>query len=78
MRYRRELKTGLIRTYEHVKADEEKMLTDAYMNTKLSKLCREEKLRKVKWFVFFLLVGNFSKDNLLLMQCYYRKKPKLN
>ncbi|XP_028405013.1 prolyl 4-hydroxylase subunit alpha-1-like [Dendronephthya gigantea] len=46
VRYRRQLKTGLVKTYEHVKADEEKMLTKAYTRTKLSKLCREEKLRR--------------------------------
>ncbi|CAB3987475.1 Prolyl 4-hydroxylase subunit alpha-1 [Paramuricea clavata] len=46
MRYRRELKTGLIKTYEHVKADEEKKLIDTYQNSKITKLCREENLRK--------------------------------
>ena len=86
MRYRRELKTGLVKTYEHIKADEEKMLTKAYMSTKLSKLCREETLRRVRFarysynFIAVSLVFFFlkMKDHLVLIQCYYRRKLKLN
>jgi hypothetical protein len=49
MKYRRQLKTGFIKTYEHVKAEEEKRLSEVYTNTKMSKLCREENLRKVSF-----------------------------
>ena len=55
MRYRRQLKTGLIKTYEHVKAEEEKRLTDVYVNTKMSKLCREESLRKVSFCLVYCI-----------------------
>jgi hypothetical protein len=60
MRYRRELKTGLIKTYEHVKADEEKKLTNTYQNTIITKLCREEKLRKVSLDYQFILDSSIS------------------
>lgn len=59
VRYRRELKTGLIKTYEHIKADEEKKLTKAFRNTIMSKLCREENLRKVRWHLMSNLESKY-------------------
>ena len=50
MRYRRELKTGLVKRFEHVKAEEDKKLTEAYAKTTMNKLCREERLRKVRLY----------------------------
>ena len=47
MRYRRELKTGPVKTYEQVRADEDKKLTEVYAETTLNKLCQERRLKKV-------------------------------
>ncbi|XP_046860275.1 prolyl 4-hydroxylase subunit alpha-1-like isoform X2 [Xenia sp. Carnegie-2017] len=58
-RYGDELKTGLVKTYQHLKGEEDRMLTKKYVNTTLSRLCREERLRK-----------SYGSDNLLL--CRYK------
>ena len=65
MNYRRQLKTGFIKTYEHVKAEEEKRLTDVYQSTKMSKLCREENLRK-SYGAAHLLKCRYKTDHPIL------------
>lgn len=68
MRYRREIRTGTVKTYEQVRADEDKKLTDLYLKTRLNKLCREKSLTKRRRDTRFLKCRYITSNPLLVLK----------